>query len=197
MSEQPAASERPSSRRDVRSKMVAGAARLLARDGVEGTSFKEVLAVSDAPRGSVYHHFPGGKSELLHAALDFVSERGLAAMEITRGQPPVAVLERFIDLWRQLLDRSHLQAGCAVVAVTVAASDGVLLEHAGTIFRTWADQIADLFAAGGMGQAEAKRWATLAIAATEGAVVVARAQQSRQPFDEVATALLDLLRSSS
>ena len=189
--------ERPSPRSDVRSNMVAGAARLLARDGVEGTSFKEVLAVSDAPRGSVYHHFPGGKSELLHAALDLVSERGLAAMEVTRGRPAAVVLERFIDLWRQLLDRSHLQAGCAVVAVTVAASDGVLLDHAGAIFRTWSDQLADLFAAGGLDHAEARRWATLAIAATEGAVVVARAQQTRQPFDEVATTLLDVLRSSS
>lgn len=176
--------------------MVAGAARLLAREGVEGTSFKEVLAVSDAPRGSVYHHFPGGKSELLHAALDLVSERGLAAMEVTRGQPPAAVLERFIDLWRQLLDRSHLEAGCAVVAVTVAASDAALLDHAGAIFRTWADQLADLFGAGGMAEAEARRWAALAIAATEGAVVVSRAQQSRQPFDDVASSLLDSLRSS-
>ena len=195
MSEQPTAVVRPGPRSDVRSKMVAGAVRLLAKEGVEGTSFKEVLAVSDAPRGSVYHHFPGGKSELLHAALDLVSERGLAAMEITRGKPPDVVLERFIDLWRQLLDRSHLQAGCAVVAVTVAASDGVLLDHAGRIFRTWADQIADLFAAGGMDQDEARRRATLAIAATEGAVVVARAQQSRQPFDDVAHSLLDLLRT--
>lgn len=173
--------------------MVAGAVRLLARDGVEGTSFKEILAVSDAPRGSIYHHFPGGKSELLHAALDLVSARGLAAMEVTRGRPPDVVLERFIDLWRQLLDRSHLQAGCAVVAVTVAASDGVLLDHAGAIFRTWADQLAGLFAAGGMDSLDAKRWSALVIAATEGAVVVARAQQSRQLFDEVAATLRDQL----
>ena len=185
--------ERPSARSDVRANMVAGAVRLLAREGVEGTSFKEVLEVSAAPRGSVYHHFPGGKSELLHAALDMVSERGLAAMEITRGRAPAVVLERFIDLWRQLLDRSHLKAGCAVVAVTVSASDGALLDHAGAIFRTWADQLADLFAAGGMDQAESIRWATLAIAATEGAVVLARAQKSRQPFDDVAETLLDQL----
>ena len=86
-----------------------------------------------------------------------------------------------------------MKPGCAVVAVTAAASDGVLLDHAGAIFRTWADQLADLFAAGGMDHVEAKRWAALAIAATEGAVVVARAHQSRTPFDEVAATLLDRL----
>ena len=51
-------------RENVRSNMVEGAVRLLASRGVEGTSFSEVLAAADAPRGSVYHHFPGGKSEL-------------------------------------------------------------------------------------------------------------------------------------
>jgi hypothetical protein len=54
-----------SPRENVRSKMVDGAVILLATQGVEGTSFKKVLDVANAPRGSVYHHFPGGKSELL------------------------------------------------------------------------------------------------------------------------------------
>src|SRR6516162_1195593 len=107
----------------VRARMVEGAVRLLATSGVEGTSFAEVLAATGSPRGSVYHHFPGGKPELLHAALDLASERGLAAMEATRGQPAVIVVQRFLSLWRELLERSHLTAGCAVVAITVAAGD--------------------------------------------------------------------------
>src|SRR5271170_1638430 len=113
----------------VRSRMVAGAVRLLATKGVEGTSFAEVLEATDSPRGSVYHHFPGGKPELLHAALDLASERGLEAMEATRGQPAAIVIERFLALWRGLLDFSRLTAGCAVVAVTVATTDDDLLDH--------------------------------------------------------------------
>ena len=90
---------------DVRTKMVKGAAGLLATKGVEGTSFAEVLAVTDAPRGSIYHHFPGGKSELVHAALDLVSSRALAVMESKRGSSAAEVVEQFLDLWRQLLDK--------------------------------------------------------------------------------------------
>src|ERR1700684_3223102 len=115
----------------VRGRMAEGAVRLLATKGVEGTSFAEVLEATDSPRGSVYYHFPGGKPELLHAALDLASERGLAVMDATRGQPVVSVVERFLAVWRALLDRSHLSAGCAVVAVTVAAADDDLLDHAG------------------------------------------------------------------
>src|SRR5580704_17946293 len=103
----------------VRARMVEGAVRLLASKGVEGTSFAEVLEATESPRGSVYHHVPGGKPELLHAALDLASERGLAAMETTRSQPAEVVIGRFLALWRGLLDYSQLTAGCAVVAVTV------------------------------------------------------------------------------
>src|ERR1700678_3669744 len=117
----------------VRARMVEGALRLLATKGVEGTSFAKVLEATDAPRGSVYHHFPGGKPELIHAALDLASSRGLAAMEANRGQPAAVVAQRFLALWRSLLDYSRLTAGCAVVAVTVAPDDAEILDHAGEI----------------------------------------------------------------
>ncbi len=172
--------------------MVEGAVRLLATKGVEGTSFAEVLEATDSPRGSIYHHFPGGKAELLHAALDLASDRGLATMEATRGQSPAVVIERFLKLWRILLERSELTAGCAVVAVTVAANDHDLLAHAGGIFRTWTELLAELCAAGGMERDSARRFAVTVIAATEGAVALCRAERSMEPFEDVETVLLSL-----
>jgi TetR/AcrR family transcriptional regulator, lmrAB and yxaGH operons repressor len=179
----------------VRARMVEGAVRLLATRGVEGTSFAEVLEATDSPRGSVYHHFPGGKPELLHAALDLASERGLRAMEATRGQPSSAVVERFLALWRTLLERSELTAGCAVVAVTVATNDDDLLDHAGTIFRTWTDLLTELCAAGGMDPNSARLLAVTVIAATEGAVALCRAERSMEPFEDVETLLLSLVNN--
>ena len=181
----------------VRDRMVEGAVRLLATKGVEGTSFAEVLEATDSPRGSVYHHFPGGKPELLHAALDLASQRGLAAMEATRGQPAAVVVERFLALWRSLLDYSRLTAGCAVVAVTVATTDDDLLDHAGTIFRTWSDLLTDLCHAGGMDNKSARSLAVTVIAATEGAVALCRAERSVETFEEVRSVLLSLVESQS
>jgi TetR/AcrR family transcriptional regulator, lmrAB and yxaGH operons repressor len=185
------------SRASVRSNMVNGAVRLLATAGVEGTSFREVLVLSDAPRGSVYHHFPGGKSELLHDALSRTSELSLALLEPVRGQPAQVVLERFIELWRQLLERSHLTAGCAIAAVTVAGPEPELLDYAGELFRVWTDRLAELFAAGGMEEAAAHRLSNFAIAATEGAVIMARAERSMDPFEDVAGALLGNIRGQT
>jgi TetR/AcrR family transcriptional regulator, lmrAB and yxaGH operons repressor len=182
---------------DVRTNMVKGAAGLLATKGVEGTSFAEVLTATGAPRGSIYHHFPGGKSELVHAALDLVSSRALEVMEQMRGRPATEVVARFLDLWRQLLDVSGLTAGCAVVAVTVAGADVDLLEHAGTIFSDWTDHLAGLLLAGGVAEEQARRLAVMIIAATEGAVALCRAERSRQPFDVVAEGLNEMVAAGS
>jgi TetR/AcrR family transcriptional regulator, lmrAB and yxaGH operons repressor len=169
--------------------MVQGAVRLLATNGVEGTSFADVLSLTDAPRGSVYHHFPGGKEELLHAALDLASEHAFQAMEITRGQAASDVIDRFLDLWRELLNRSKLRAGCAVVAVTVAGSDESLIDHAGSIFRKWTDHLADLFTAAGLEAEPARQLAVTVIAATEGAVALCRAERSMEPFERASEGL--------
>ena len=82
-----------------------------------------------------------------------------------------------------------------MLAVTVAAGDNELLDHAGTIFRTWADLLADLFATSGMKKPRARELAVTVIAATEGAVALSRAQRSREPFDHVAATLTRLAKT--
>ena len=77
---------------------------------------------------------------------------------------------------------------------SVAAGDDELLDHAGTIFRAWANHLADLFAAGGMRKPPARELAATVIAATEGAVALCRAQRSREPFDHVAATLIRLAK---
>src|SRR5438046_8037109 len=114
--------------------MIENAATLLAMRGVQGTAFSDVLERSGAPRGSIYHHFPGGKDELVDAAIDLTGTRAIAALDAVEGQPPAAVTQAFVNLWRDVLARSSLRAGCAVLAVTVAADSPDLLDHAGRIF---------------------------------------------------------------
>ena len=66
--------------RSVRDQMVDSAVILLAKHGLDGTSFTEVLTASGAPRGSIYHHFPGGKDELIAAAIEVAGARAVALL---------------------------------------------------------------------------------------------------------------------
>ena len=180
--------------RGVRDKMVASAAELLARRGLEGTSFSEVLDLAGAPRGSVYHHFPEGKEQLIGAAIDLAGRSALGWIDKKQGSPPDEIVEWFVHIWRELLRRSRFDAGCAVLAVTVATDSPELLNHAADVFRSWRRRLAELFETGGLGREDAARFAAVLIASTEGAVVLSRAEQSLEPLDLVESQLLDDVR---
>src|ERR671915_164180 len=94
----------PTMRSDTRERMIRSAAVLFRQRGVEGTAFSDVLAHSGAPRGSIYHHFPGGKAQLAEEATRYAGEfiaTGLAAA--LASDEPVAAIRDFTAAWRRIL----------------------------------------------------------------------------------------------
>jgi len=170
----------------VRRQMIERTAILLAKKGLQGTSFSEVLEATGAPRGSLYHHFPGGKDELVLAALGVASDQAMGVLDQLAGKSAGEVARTFAGLWRMVLSRSDFSAGCAVLAVTVAAESPALMERAAEVFRGWRVRLGVLLAEGGVPEARAPGLAASLISACEGAVVLARAERSFEPFDLVA-----------
>jgi TetR/AcrR family transcriptional regulator, lmrAB and yxaGH operons repressor len=177
--------------------MIERTAVLLAKKGLQGASFSEILEASGAPRGSLYHHFPGGKDELVLAALEHAGNQALAALDRMSGKPPRAVAETFVSLWRTVLARSDFAAGCAVVAVTVAAESPALRARAAEILASWRQRLSSLFVEGGMPKRKARAAAVNLVAACEGAVILARAEQTFEPFDMVATEQLAMIEAAA
>jgi TetR/AcrR family transcriptional regulator, lmrAB and yxaGH operons repressor len=177
--------------------MVAGAARLLAERGLQETSFSEVLELTGAPRGSIYHHFPEGKDQLIASAIDLAGAHAIALIDRSSGKTAEEVTTHFLGMWREVLVRSNYKSGCSVLAVTIATDSSDLLDHAATVFRTWRLRLAELLSDGGLAEPDAARFAAILIAGTEGAVVLSRAEQSMEPFELVADQLTSQLRSMS
>jgi AcrR family transcriptional regulator len=180
---------------DARQRMIESAALLTRERGVEATSFSDVLAHSGAPRGSIYHHFPDGKAQLIEEATryagDFIAA-GLAS-SLTQ-QDPVAALRRFIATWRRVLRESDFGAGCPVLAATLEGerTPGAR-DAAGAAFSRWEDLLAAAFEEQGVTRERAHSLATLSIAAIEGAIVLARAERSLTPLERVARELETLV----
>ena len=53
-----------------RQRLVTAAAELFRRRGYAATGIKAVLTAAEAPYGSLYHFFPGGKAELGRAVIE-------------------------------------------------------------------------------------------------------------------------------
>src|SRR3954447_907538 len=178
-----------------RERMVQSAALLMREHGAENTSFTQVLAHAGAPRGSIYHYFPGGKTQLIEEATRWSGEfiaSGMARM-FERGDP-LDVLDAWPPFWREVLESSDYAAGCPIAA---AAMEGdrtpTVRDAAGEVFR----RFQDVFAAGlnrhGIEPARAASLATMAFAGIEGAVILARAERSFEPVERTVDELKTLV----
>jgi AcrR family transcriptional regulator len=185
-------------RTDSRQRMIRSAAVLMRERGVEATSFSEVLEHSAAPRGSIYHHFPGGKAELVEEATRYAGDviaEGLAAA--LREDDFAVALRRFMSSWRSVLRDSDFAGGCPVVAATLEGErmPGAR-DAAGDAFRRWEALVGEVLERNGVAAERARSLATLTVAAIEGAVVLSRAQRSTAPLERVGVELAAIARDA-
>jgi AcrR family transcriptional regulator len=170
-----------------RERMVRSAAVLLREHGYAGTGFRDVIAHSDAPWGSIYHHFPGGKAQLAEEAVRYAGDFVAQLIEHSPPDDPVATLRNFVTVWKQGLEASDFRAGCPIVAVaTEAPADQPALgEAAAHAFASWEEALSSTLRRSGVARARSRRLATITVAAIEGAIVLCRSRRSTRPLHDV------------
>jgi AcrR family transcriptional regulator len=176
--------------RSPRERMVISAALLIRERGAHATAISDVLEHSGAPRGSAYHYFPGGRTQLLCEAIDYAGEHVGAIISEAGGG--LELLDTLIDKYRRQLLDSDYRAGCPIVAVSVEAGEepdrermAPVIERAAAVFDRWSKLIAQRFVADGIPPDQAGELAALATAAIEGAIVLARVRRDLAPLDAV------------
>jgi AcrR family transcriptional regulator len=183
---------------DSRDRMIQSAALLFRENGYSGTGFRDVIEHSGAPRGSIYHHFPGGKEQLAAEAVAWaagVIERRIAPA--AQNGDPIAALGIFVESWRDVLEDSNFRAGCPVVAVAAEADAGTTVtDAAAVVFTRWQDLIARALLDAGVSRTDARRLATTVVAAIEGAILLCRVRRDIRPLRDVHRALEATLRTA-
>ncbi|WLP92294.1 TetR/AcrR family transcriptional regulator [Gordonia sp. NB41Y] len=176
-----------------RERMIVHAADLIGRDGVAATSIGDVISASGAPRGSIYHHFPGGKTQLVTEAVryagDFITRR-------IGGQHPGSPSEAVFgigDVWRRMLVNTDYQFGCPVLAGGLSRrAEPEVADESQRIFGDWLRLIATRLIAEGVDPDRADSLANLTVSAIEGAVGMCQTRRSVEPLDRVIAELARL-----
>ena len=186
----------PWERNDTKDRMVMSAALLLRERGVAGTSFAKVLEHSSTPRGSIGHHFPGGKREMVADAVRSAGGAASAAMRhaVERGDTPAELFAMVCGFYRRALVDTDFAAGCPVGNVAQEAHDDEQLRAAADeVFNNWRSILRGSLTAAGHDEAAADDLAELCIAGLEGALMLARVNHSPNPIDRVQRQLQSLL----
>lgn len=177
--------------------MLHGAIDLIRERGVAGVTVDAIVSRSNAPRGSVYYHFPEGRTQIVREALDQAGDLFSEGIEQLQGgkTDPKQALASFVEFWKGVLVASDFNAGCPFVAATVdgIAEDPALRDIVSKNFDYFQVVVSDLFVAEGRERAVADRQARLVVAAISGATVLCRAKRSLEPLDDVAEELSGLL----
>ena len=178
-----------------RDRMLTSAIALFRERGIDATSFADVIERAEAPRGSIYHHFPGGKTQLAEEATRTAGGLMETLIESSLAQGgPSETLARLIGMFRRRLLDSDFRSGCPVAAGALESGDfAAVREIAGESFTAWEDAIATALVQRRVPTARAESLATTAVTAIEGALLVARAQRSVQALDRVGAELSGLL----
>ncbi|MFJ9841557.1 TetR/AcrR family transcriptional regulator [Kitasatospora sp. NPDC101155] len=182
---------------ETRARLIAGTRELIEEQGYFGTGLNQVLAATGAPRGSLYFHFPGGKDQLVGAALVQAGQEvaDLLTTLAAEGADAAALTERLTEVFAERLASSDYTKGCpiATVALEVAGTNEPLRAVCAGVYESWQHILAEQLAAGGFRPAEASTAAGQALALMEGAVLLASVRRSREPLDDARHAVLHLI----
>jgi len=177
---------------ETRARMIESTVAALQRQGVAGMSFTDVLRDSGAARGAIYHHFPGGKIQLVAEAAARNAQDVLGHLAQLPTHSPQATVEAFLTAIRPVVTASATGGGCAVAAVTIG-EDAALRQVASDAFHSWTGQLAQRLRLAGLAEGAATDLAVTLITLLEGAHVLCRAAGNIEPFDRAARVALTLV----
>jgi TetR/AcrR family transcriptional repressor of lmrAB and yxaGH operons len=184
---------------NARQRLIDTTARLLQTAGYHHTGLNQIVAESGAPKGSLYHYFPGGKVALAVAALEQSASQlaqTLAQLSMAHAQADIgmaAVLDHFIEQ----LESSAFAKGCPVATTTLeqAALTPEIRDACARAYQLWQQGLEAYLAAHGVADAPVQAETLLML--IEGALLLSKAQHNCDPLRRLKARLPALIPSSS
>jgi TetR/AcrR family transcriptional regulator, transcriptional repressor for nem operon len=168
-----------------RERIVAAAAELFARGGVNGTSVDDVLATAGASKGQLYHYF-ANKQALVVAVIEHHGDVVMVAnATFLDDAATIDDIARWFDFLVAYQDGSGFHGGCPVgsLAAELAEADDAARAASDACFTVWRERIAAAYrrlVEGGAlrSEADVEALASSTLAAVEGGLLLCKAQRS-------------------
>jgi len=187
--------------RPTKDRLIRTAANLFRSRGYHGVGLSELLTEANAPKGSLYHHFPKGKEELSAAAITYSGTQMLAALKklIDKSGNPIEGLYAFFDYYIDQLEESGFKKGCPLATVSLETASGVPMVQQAC--KKAFDDIQNLLQQNlqmhGASKKKAEQLATLTVASFEGSLLLSKARNETTPIKLMRDQLSEQLKPYS
>lgn len=176
----------------MREKILMAAERRVRGGGFAEMSFRDVASDVGIKSASVHYHFPT-KRDLGEALVERYAEHFAARLADVDQTEPLKALEGFIALYDAALEPGEAICLCAVVSAEAAGLPDEINQKTKAFYDANIAWLARLFDAR-LGDA-ARPLATMIVSALQGAMTMASALKSREPFHTTADMLMETARA--
>ena len=109
-----------------RENIIHAAKKQIRKSGYHGTGVNDLLREIEIPKGSLYHHFPGGKEEIIETALEEAAmEMALVFKNAMKGKRTAEKgLAAIVDLYLKDQKNDLLKYGCPLASVSHDVTSG-------------------------------------------------------------------------
>lgn len=168
---------------DTRDRLLAAAQRLFRKHGYHATGLSDILQAAQAPKGSLYHHFPGGKEAIGVCVVEKISSSLSDLLTQSRARSTEAVV---VQVGAQMLtgmEKTNYELCTLFAAFSAERKTSPLLGQAVTgAYCELTAAIEALLQRDGLTPRVAKDKALLVIALMEGGLLLSQAQSDSTAF---------------
>jgi TetR/AcrR family transcriptional regulator, lmrAB and yxaGH operons repressor len=168
---------------DTRTRILSAALRLFRKRGYHGAGLNDILELANAPKGSLYHHFPNGKEEIGVAVVAEITRGILMLFASSRARTTAAVVLQAGEQMSLTIERTNHELCTLFTAFLAERSTSPKLGLAvANAYAEMTEALQTRLQADGMKPRLARDRATAVVMLLEGGAMIAQARQSGVPF---------------
>lgn len=184
--------------RPSRQRLIMTAALLFQKRGYHGVGTAEILRLTALPRGSLYHHFPGGKSELACACAHWVTDEIVNLIErlYRDGQSVELIPSKLLSGMADWLVKNSFSQGSLLTSLTssIGEAETEISRKVSRSYERITESWTRILIAEGIPKISSKRIACDIVSSIEGSLVIARSLQDVAPIISVSRRLRETLK---
>jgi AcrR family transcriptional regulator len=159
--------------------------RLFRQYGYDGATLSKISAATGLGKASLYHHFPGGKDEMVEAVLDYLEcwlDQNILQMLNSPGTTR-SRLQRMCDRLSELYEGG--QQPCLFAILLLGSARDVFHDKIKALFHAWIDAIAAVLIESGMDEKLAQQRSEDVVIVVQGSLILSQGLDTPGPFQRV------------
>ena len=159
--------------------------RLFRQHGYDGTTLSKISEATGLGKASLYHHFPGGKDEMVETVLDYLErwmDENIVQLLKSTGDS-VSRLQQMCDRLSQVYDGG--KQPCLSAILLLGSARDVFHDRVQSLYRVWIDAIATVLLESGMDEVLAQQRGEDAVITIQGALILSQGLNNPAPFQRI------------